>query len=233
MKPDLGGYQLICETDVQLGDLLIRTDDDWHFASPHEVGAQIRFDGETVHCYRVYRKIECPKPTIESGRDQIVVGEPESGDVIKAVLDGSKPTNPKDLIGSGKLPLALVPLTGQAYEALSFLEGALKYGAFNWRVMGVKSSIYMSACFRHMAKWWNGEWADPKTKVPHLASAKACLNIILDAELMGLLTDDRPPANPKLIRFIDETGPEIVEYLRQLYKDENPKHWTINDCFIS
>lgn len=138
-----------------------------------------------------------------------------------------KDTNPKDAIGSTKLPLHLVPDSARAYLALAFCEGATKYGAYNWRVAGVRSSIYMSAAGRHMSKYWNGEWADPKTRVPHLASAMACLAIILDAELAGKLTDDRPPSVPlgDLIDVMSNT----VQHLQELHKDMNPRHWTIAD----
>lgn len=44
-----------------------------------------------------------------------------------------KSTNPKDIIGSDKLPLHLVPFSAIAYECLAYLEGALKYGRANWR----------------------------------------------------------------------------------------------------
>jgi hypothetical protein len=70
-----------------------------------------------------------------------------------------KLTNPKDAIGSSKVPLHLVPETMRAYAAVAFLEGALKYGTANWRVAGVRTSIYYSALQRHLSKWWNGEEA--------------------------------------------------------------------------
>lgn len=139
-----------------------------------------------------------------------------------------KDTNPKDAIGCGKLPLDLVPQTGIAYEALAFLEGGLKYGCGNFRPMGVRASIYFAACQRHLTKYWNGEWADPKTKVPHLGSARACLNIILDSMVMGNLVDDRPPANPGLVTLIDMMS-GTVAHLKEIFKDCNPHHWTIND----
>ena len=138
-----------------------------------------------------------------------------------------KDTNPKDAIGSTKLPLHLVPDSAPAYMALAFCEGATKYGAFNWRVDGVRASIYMAAARRHMAKYWNGEWADSKTKVPHLASAMACMAIILDAKLVDKLTDDRPPAAP-MTDLIDGMA-EIVQHLQELHKDMHPRHWTIDD----
>jgi hypothetical protein len=108
----------------------------------------------------------------------------------------TKPMNPKDAIADGRLPLALVPDTVPAYASIAFAEGALKYGAYNWRVTGVRMSVYIAAIRRHLVRLQNGEWADPKTGVPHLASVIAGAGIILDARACGKLNDDRPPAVP-------------------------------------
>lgn len=140
----------------------------------------------------------------------------------------TKPTNPKDIIGSDKLPLELVPDTMPVFAALSFLEGALKYGRYNWRATGVRASIYIAAIRRHIAKYWNGEWADPKTGVPHLASAMAGLAIMLDAMVCGKLEDDRPPASPALPHLIDLMSDD-VKRLKETFKDCDPKQWTIKD----
>lgn len=142
-------------------------------------------------------------------------------------MNEAKDTNPKDIVGSGKLPLSLVPSTVSAYLSTAYLEGALKYGRMNWRVAGVRASIYRDAHDRHMDKWWNGEDEDPHTRVRHLASAMACLGIILDAELCGKLTDDRPPKAP-VAGLIDGLQ-ENVAHLKELFKDHNPKHYTIAD----
>ena len=120
----------------------------------------------------------------------------------------TKASNPKEAIGSTKLDLSLVPSTAVAYLATAFTEGALKYGSYNWRVAGVRASTYMSAAGRHQAKWWNGEECDPATKVKHLANAMACLAIVLDAELVGLLNDDRPP-KADMAKLIDDLGGTI------------------------
>lgn len=144
----------------------------------------------------------------------------------------SKASNPKDIIGSGKLPLELVPDTLVAHASLAFLEGALKYGRFNWRIAGVRASIYRAAAQRHLAKWWNGEWADAKTGVPHLASAIACLGIILDALEADKLTDDRPPSLPYFSGMTDSMSEDVAR-LKVLYADENPRQWTIDDTDIT
>jgi dATP/dGTP diphosphohydrolase len=137
--------------------------------------------------------------------------------------------NPKDIVGSGKLPLHLVPDTGVALEALAFAEGALKYGAYNWRVAPVRASIYVAALRRHLTKWLNGEEADAKSGVPHLASARACLAIILDAQAHGTLIDDRPPSAPELVKLIDEDAIKVLENLQELYGHNEPHHHTIGD----
>lgn len=140
----------------------------------------------------------------------------------------SKPTNPKDVIGSAKLMLGLVPDTIQAWVALAFLEGALKYGRYNWRIAGVRTSIYNDAMERHRVKWWNGENADRDTRVRHLASIIACAGILLDAELCGKLTDDRPPAAP-VGAFVDREAADIAAHLREMFADRNPRQYTIED----
>lgn len=139
----------------------------------------------------------------------------------------TKLTNPKDLIGSDKLPVHLVPDTISVFASTAFLEGALKYGQFNWRIAGVRSSIYVSALERHIKKYKNGEDADPKTRVHHLASVIACAGIMLDAELLGKLTDDRPPRAP-MTKLIDDFEKTVV-HLKQMFREHDPYHYTIED----
>lgn len=139
----------------------------------------------------------------------------------------TKDTNPKDAIGMTKLPMHLIPGTAKAYLAIAFLEGALKYGKYNWRVSGVRASIYLDAMERHMEKFKNGEWSDPVTHVPHLASIMACSAIILDADAVGKLNDDRPPKGDEPA-VIDALQNEVL-YLQELYAGENPAQHTIEE----
>lgn len=134
----------------------------------------------------------------------------------------TKPTNPKDLVGSSKLQLELVPDTIEAELSLAFLEGALKYGRYNWRIAGVRSSVYYAAMKRHQKKWWNGENADKATRVKHLTSVMACCGILLDAELCGKLEDDRPPYAP-ISDLMD--SPEMlaqIAHLKELFAGHTP-----------
>ena len=104
-----------------------------------------------------------------------------------------KDTNPKDSIGATKADLSLIPASALVHLSLALTEGHLKYGAYNWRVAGVRASIYKAASGRHSEKWWNGEDCDKKSLVHHLANEMACCAIMLDAIECGKLIDDRPP----------------------------------------
>lgn len=135
--------------------------------------------------------------------------------------------NPKDAIGSRKVPMSIVPAVAIAEESLAMLEGKCKYGAWNFRGSPVRASIYLDACGRHLAKWQNGQDRDPEDKVHHLGYARACLGIILDAECNRTLIDDRPPENPFVIERIDALA-KAVESVQKTYGHNTPKHWTIN-----
>lgn len=141
-----------------------------------------------------------------------------------------KPSNPKDVIGSAKLDLGLVPDSLVVNAATAFFEGAAKYGRYNWRIAGVRASIYHAAVRRHIAAWWNGEDRGAATRVHHLDNAIACLAIIRDAELYGVLNDDRPPSPDRatMSQLIDAKA-ALVASLRETFKRENPKQYTIED----
>lgn len=110
-------------------------------------------------------------------------------------MSSKKNGNPKDRLAAERLDLGLFPVIASAYGALAMTEGALKYGAFNWREpgKGVRASVYYAACRRHLDKYISREWEDPDTGVPHLASALACIAILIDAHETNCVTDDRPP----------------------------------------
>ena len=139
--------------------------------------------------------------TVE-GREVLKRRAAERSIVVQAALRAAmqlptktdrKSSNPKDAAATTRLDLSLFPASARAYGALAMSEGDLKYGGFNYREAGVQASVYYAACGRHLDKWFNGEEADPKTKVPHLASSLACLAVLIDAVEQGNLNDDRPP----------------------------------------
>jgi hypothetical protein len=138
----------------------------------------------------------------------------------------TKETNPKDIIGSDKVPLGLVPAVTIAYAALGHLEGNLKYGLVNWREAGVRTSIYIDACLRHIEKFKEGEWVDKTTQVPHLANALACLSIIIDAYHSDKLVDDRPKSTDAS-KVIDQLS-DVVKHLKTLHGDCKPTDYFID-----
>lgn len=145
-------------------------------------------------------------------------------------MSDTKASNPKEAFGSTKAQLSLVPWTLMVCAARALLEGALKYGRFNWRIAGVKASTYLDALKRHVAKWENGQDFDKKTRVHHLDNAIACLCILRDAEVYGMLNDDRPPCpNPdRMAELIDGEG-ELIAHLKYEFREHSPKQYTIAD----
>lgn len=144
--------------------------------------------------------------------------------------DTTKPSNPKSSVGAKKLDLGLVPETALVSLAMAFLEGALKYGRYNWRIAGVSASTYYAAQNRHMKKWWNGQDADPKTRVNHLDNAMACIAIIRDAEVYGMLTDDRPPCpDPDAMARLIDDAEGIIAHLKAEFAGHSPHQFTIAD----
>ncbi len=101
-------------------------------------------------------------------------------------------TNPKDLIGITKPQLWLVPSAGIIHEAMAMKNGADKYGAYNWREKKVRAVIYIDAALRHLQQDLDGEDMACDSNWHHLAHARACCGIILDALETGNLIDDRP-----------------------------------------
>lgn len=139
-----------------------------------------------------------------------------------------KLSNPKDTIGSDKLPLHLWPTTATAMGSIGLLEGAVKYGRLNWRHTGVRASIYIDACKRHLDAWMEGEETAPDSGVPHLANALACLAIIVDAQAAGMLTDDRNFAGHGYRKLVEHLTPHVAR-LKAMHAERKVKHYTIED----
>lgn len=110
----------------------------------------------------------------------------------------TKASNPKDILAASeqRVLLHLIPSTALVHEAGALMDGARKYGPYNWRDGGVGACTYVSAAERHIRAWLDGEEVAADSGRHHLAHARACLGILLDAQEIGNLVDDRPPVAP-------------------------------------
>lgn len=141
---------------------------------------------------------------------------------------GMKPTNPKDILGSGRLPVHLWPASATAFGCIGLANGALKYGRNNWRETGVRASIYVDAIKRHLDDWFEGEDTDPADGLHNFCGALASLAILIDAYCTGTLRDDRNYAGKGYRKARAQMEPHM-QRLRELHKEYTPKHWTIED----
>lgn len=138
-----------------------------------------------------------------------------------------KESNPKDCVGSDKVPVHLWPASATILGSLGMMDGMLKYGRSNYRAIGIRDSIYHDAILRHEFARFEGEDLDPDSGLPHEAHLLACLAIIVDAKANGKLFDDRM-FRGGYRQLIDEMTPH-VKRLKDKYKDRSPKHFSISD----
>jgi hypothetical protein len=136
--------------------------------------------------------------------------------------------NPKDAIGSDKLPIHLFPTTAVALGCLANLHGNMKYGRLNWRAAGIRYTVYLDAIIRHAQAALEGEDVDPESGLPHEAHILASAGIIVDANATGQLMDDRNYKGSFWRSFVDKWTPH-VKRLKDEFKDKKPKHWLITD----
>lgn len=115
---------------------------------------------------------------------------------LEIKLSDPKDTNPKIAVGVAKVPFSTVPAQVVAELGIAMLEGGLKYGRHNYRVAGVRASVYVDAAMRHILAWWEGQDIDPDSGLSHVTKAIASLSVLRDAQINGVCTDDRPPSPP-------------------------------------
>jgi hypothetical protein len=106
----------------------------------------------------------------------------------------SKKTNPKDAIATKKPRFySGLPANVTKEVSIAMLEGAMKYGRHNYRVAGVRASVYIDATIGHLSDYWEGQDIDPESSLHHITKAIASLYVLRDAQMMDMCTDDRPP----------------------------------------
>lgn len=127
-------------------------------------------------------------------------------------MTNEKPSNPKDAVGVTKVPFSVLPVPVLAEAALGLLEGALKYGRHNYHAISVRASVYYDATLRHLNAWWEGEDLDEESgaELHHISKAISSLLVLRDAQLRGMVTDDRPPST---VGFMKTLNPKVKQLL--------------------
>ena len=167
--------------------------------------------------------IECGDATLAPGRLYCKICVNHFFPPAPAVKD----TNPKDAIGDTKVPLWLLSPIAKVKWAMAQFAGQIKYGSWNWRAAGVRTSVYLSAMERHMEAFKSGEDLDPVDGTHHLGNVMACCAILLDAAAAHKLTDDRPPRVDHRPTIAEAEA--LMAKLKVQYADRNPRHYTIAD----
>lgn len=102
-----------------------------------------------------------------------------------------KDGNPKTALGIKKPPTFYTPYIPYMEYSLVHMQGAFKYGQFNWLDDPISISTYTDAAVRHIGLYLAGQRNASDTGLHHLAHAMTCLSIIIDAEAHNTLIDDR------------------------------------------
>ena len=157
----------------------------------------------------------------QSLTDADLANGPETGNSKGSVM------NPKDAVAGTRVPLGLMPDTAVIAGAMAFVEGAVKYGRYNWRVAGVSAFVYHNAARRHLSAWFNGEDIDQKSHLNHLWKALACISILIDGSVVGKLIDDRPPRAP-VEGMIEALEGHVARIIAD-HADKQPRQWKIED----
>ena len=135
-----------------------------------------------------------------------------------------KASNPKDAIGIKKVPQSVLPSGPIMEMGLGMMEGALKYGAHNYRAIGVRASVYYDAAERHLKAFWEGEDIDPDSGLPHIVKAMCCLCVLRDSQIINNWVDDRPPSYPDGWQSkMNEAAGKLID------KYPNPKEAFVKD----
>ena len=108
----------------------------------------------------------------------------------------AKDTNPKDAISIKKPRLYTnVPANVLREVSVGMMEGSMKYGRHNYRIVGVRTSVYVDATMGHILDFWEGETTDPDSGLHHITKAIASLIVLRDAQMRNMCEDDRPPTS--------------------------------------
>lgn len=127
-----------------------------------------------------------------------------------------KATNPKDAVGVRKIPISCVSTAVMSEVGIGMLEGARKYGRHNYRIAGVRASVYLDALWRHIfVQWWEmGEDIDGPSGIHHVSKAIADLMVLRDSMIQENWVDDRPPRSKVNVEDLNAKASHIIDTVR-------------------
>jgi hypothetical protein len=124
--------------------------------------------------------------------------------------------NPKTQFGVVKPRDTYTPPIPYLEYSLAHLQGALKYGPFNWRDDPVTMSTYLDAAISHINKFRAGQDRATDTDIHELGHAMTCLSIVIDAQAYGTITDDRwRPRDPEAHPWGNNPAKVLDDYIEQ------------------
>ena len=141
-----------------------------------------------------------------------------------------KDTNPKDSVGCTKPPLHCIPAHVLFEVGMGMFEGGWKYREANYRVIGVRASIYYDAAMRHLIAWWEGEDIDPASKIHHISKVMSCLAVLRDCQMQAengsgvSYKDDRPPKSHVPMTKLEEQFKAMLSRLQAEHGDRKPPY---------
>jgi len=153
---------------------------------------------------------------------------------VEYQMDGQpkefKDTNPKDSVGCTKPPLHCIPMPVLFEVGMGMYEGGWKYREANWRVIGVRASIYFDAAMRHLTAWWDGEDIDPASKIHHISKVMSCLAVLRDCQMQAengsgvSYKDDRPPKSHVPMSKLEDQFKAMLTRLQSEHGDRKPPY---------
>lgn len=144
-----------------------------------------------------------------------------------------KDTNPKDSVGCTKPPMHCIPAHVLFEVGMGMFEGGWKYREANYRVIGVRASIYYDAAMRHLIAWWEGEDIDPASQIHHISKVISCLAVLRDCQMQAEngsgvdYKDDRPPKSVVPMAKLETQFKAMLERLQRDHGDRKEPYTEI------
>lgn len=155
----------------------------------------VRIDeGDPVHPYHLQYKSGGKRWHREDGRSTLADILPEN-DIVgewTGPMESSTGVDSGVKFDSGKPDLSLLPGIFKADVALAMMDGAEKYGRWNY-AKGMEASRLLAAAERHLDALKRGEWIVPDSKrgTSHAGAVAANMLMLIHILSLGRLKDDR------------------------------------------